>query len=49
MAIGVLIPIVLPSLAGIAIAALCVGGTVMVNTMTGIQGLGVWPVQTPAR
>ena len=37
MAIGVLIPILLPSLAGIAIAALCVGGTVMVNTMTGIQ------------
>ena len=37
MAIGVLIPIVLPSLVGIAIAALCVGGTVMVNTMTGVQ------------
>ncbi len=37
MAIGVLIPIVLPGLVGIAIAALCVGGTVMVNTMTGIQ------------
>ena len=37
MAIGVLIPIALPRLAGIVIAALCVGGTVMVNTMTGIQ------------
>lgn len=37
MAVGVLIPIVLPGLLGIAIAALCVGGTVMVNTMTGIQ------------
>jgi MFS family permease len=37
MAVGVLIPIALPGLAGIAIAALCVGGTVMVNTMTGIQ------------
>ncbi len=37
MAIGVLIPIALPGLTGIAIAALCVGGTVMVNTMTGIQ------------
>ena len=37
MAIGVLVPIAVPGLAGIAIAALCVGGTVMVNTMTGIQ------------
>ncbi len=37
MAMGVLIPIALPGLVGIAIAALCVGGTVMVNTMTGIQ------------
>ena len=37
MAVGVLIPIALPGLTGIAIAALCVGGTVMVNTMTGIQ------------
>jgi len=37
MAIGVLIPVALPGLAGIAVAALCVGGTVMVNTMTGIQ------------
>src|SRR4029077_14549770 len=36
MAIGVLVPLALPGLAGIAIAALCVGGTVMVNTMTGI-------------
>jgi MFS family permease len=37
MAIGVLVPIAVPGLAGIAVAALCVGGTVMVNTMTGIQ------------
>ena len=37
MAIGILIPIALPNLAGIAIAALCVGGTFMVNTMAGIQ------------
>jgi MFS family permease len=37
MAIGVLVPIALPSLTGIVVAALCVGGTVMVNTMTGIQ------------
>jgi MFS family permease len=37
MAIGILVPIVLPNLAGIVIAALCVGGTFMVNTMTGIH------------
>jgi MFS family permease len=37
MAIGILVPIGLPNLAGIAIAALCVGGTFMVNTMAGIQ------------
>jgi predicted MFS family arabinose efflux permease len=37
MAIGILAPIALPNLAGIAIAALCVGGTFMVNTMAGIQ------------
>ena len=37
MAIGILVPIALPNLAGIAIAALCVGGTFMVNTMAGIH------------
>jgi predicted MFS family arabinose efflux permease len=37
MAIGILVPIALPNLAGIVIAALCVGGTFMVNTMTGIH------------
>ena len=37
MAIGTLVPIAVPNLAGIAIAALCVGGTFMVNTMAGIQ------------
>jgi MFS family permease len=37
MAIGVLVPIALPNLAGIVIAALCVGGTFMVNTMTGLH------------
>jgi MFS family permease len=37
MGIGVLVPIALPGLAGIAIAALCVGGTFMVNTMVGMQ------------
>jgi len=36
MAIGVLVPIVLASLAGIVIAALLVGGTFMVVTMAGI-------------
>ena len=37
MAIGILVPIALPNLAGIAIAALCVGSTFMVNTMAGIH------------
>lgn len=37
MAVGVLIPIVLPGLAGIVVAALCVGGTFMVITMLGLQ------------
>jgi predicted MFS family arabinose efflux permease len=37
MGIGVLVPIGLPGLAGIAVAAICVGGTFMVNTMVGMQ------------
>jgi predicted MFS family arabinose efflux permease len=37
MAAGVLVPVVLPGLAGIVIAALCVGGTFMVVTMLGLQ------------
>jgi MFS family permease len=37
MGIGVLVPIGVPGLAGIAIAAICVGGTFMVNTMVGMQ------------
>jgi MFS family permease len=37
MAIGVLVPIALANLAGIVIAALLVGGTFMVITMTGIS------------
>ncbi|HEY2884303.1 MAG TPA: YbfB/YjiJ family MFS transporter [Rhizomicrobium sp.] len=37
MALGVLVPIGLPGLYGIAVAALCVGGTFMVTTMAGIQ------------
>jgi predicted MFS family arabinose efflux permease len=37
MAAGVLVPIALPTLAGILIAALCVGGTFMVITMAGLQ------------
>jgi predicted MFS family arabinose efflux permease len=37
MAVGVLVPIVLPGLAGIVIAAVCVGGSFMVNTMAGMQ------------
>ena len=37
MAAGVLVPIVVPGLTGIVIAAVCVGGTFMVNTMVGLQ------------
>ena len=37
MAAGVLVPIVLRHAFGVAIAALCVGGTFMVITMAGIQ------------
>jgi len=37
MAFGVLIPIFVPGLTGIVLAALCVGGTFMVNTMVGLQ------------
>jgi predicted MFS family arabinose efflux permease len=37
MAAGVLVPIGLPGLAGIVVAALCVGGTFMVVTMLGLQ------------
>ena len=37
MAIGVAMPVLLPGMAGIVIAACCVGGTFMVATMTGLQ------------
>jgi len=37
MAIGVAMPVLLPGMTGIVIAALCVGGTFMVATMTGMQ------------
>lgn len=37
MAAGVIVPIVAPGLAGIVVAAMCVGGTFMVNTMAGLQ------------
>lgn len=37
MGIGVLVPLWVPGLTGIAIAAICVGGTFMVNTMAGMQ------------
>lgn len=37
MAAGVLVPIAIPDLRGIVIAALCVGGTFMVNTMVSMQ------------
>ena len=37
MAIGVAVPVLLPGMAGIVIAACCVGGTFVVATMTGLQ------------
>jgi MFS family permease len=37
MALGVAAPVVLPGLAGVLASALCVGGTFMVATMTGMQ------------
>jgi predicted MFS family arabinose efflux permease len=37
MAAGVVVPLVLPGLAGIIVAALCVGGTFVVITQVGIQ------------
>ena len=37
MAAGVLVPIAVPGIEGIVVAALCVGGTFMVNTMVGLQ------------
>jgi predicted MFS family arabinose efflux permease len=36
MAIGVLVPLLVPGLAGIVASAMCVGGTFMVNSMTGL-------------
>ena len=37
MAVGVAIPVWLPGMAGIVISAICVGGTFVVATMTGLQ------------
>ena len=37
MAAGVVVPVVLPGLAGILVAALCVGGTFIVITQVGLQ------------
>ena len=37
MAIGVATPVLLPGMAGIVISAICVGGTFVVATMTGLQ------------
>jgi predicted MFS family arabinose efflux permease len=37
MALGVVVPVVLPGLAGILVAAFCVGGTFVVITMVGVQ------------
>ena len=37
MAIGVAVPVLLPGMTGIVISAICVGGTFVVATMTGLQ------------
>ena len=37
MALGVALPLVLPGMTGILLSALCVGGTFMVATMTGLK------------
>jgi Uncharacterised MFS-type transporter YbfB len=37
MALGVCLPVFLSGLGGVMLAALCVGGTFMVNTMAGMQ------------
>jgi predicted MFS family arabinose efflux permease len=37
MAVGVVVPFVVPGLAGIIVAALCVGGTFVVVTQVGLQ------------
>ena len=37
MALGIAIPLMVPGLAGIIVAALCVGGTFMVITMAGME------------
>src|SRR5215831_9610568 len=41
MATGVVVPLVVPGLAGIIVAALCVGGTFVVITQVGLQGARV--------
>jgi alkylhydroperoxidase family enzyme len=37
MALGVALPVVVPGIGGIMLAAACVGGTFMVNTMAGLE------------
>ena len=37
MALGVTLPVLVPGIAGVMLAALCVGGTFMVNTMAGLE------------
>lgn len=49
MAFGTAVPVWLPNLAGIALAALCVGGTYMVVTLTGIQEARNLSPRAPAR
>src|SRR5690606_36428024 len=37
MALGIALPVAVPGLAGLAVAALCVGGTFMLITLLGLQ------------
>jgi MFS family permease len=49
MGIGTVLPVLLPDIAGILLAALCVGGTFMVVTAAGLQEARRLSPQDPAR
>ena len=49
MGVGVIVPLLLPGLAGILLAALCVGGTFMVITAAGIQEARRLSPEDPSR
>jgi MFS family permease len=49
MGFGTAVPVCLPDLTGVVLAALCVGGTYMVVTLTGIQEARSLSPQAPSR